>query len=97
MLEAESGLNDAPTVVLVTLASSKSWSTTGWYDVLGLVTYELAVGLAFFLLLFCITDDFDSTLERVRLLLALGVLVLVSPGAVPGLTVPSAHPMLMGG
>lgn len=46
VLEAESGLNDAPTVVLVTLASSKSWgSTTGW-EVTALVLYELLVGLA---------------------------------------------------
>jgi cell volume regulation protein A len=46
VLEAESGLNDAPTVVLVTLASSSSWSTTHWYEVVGLIGYELAAGLA---------------------------------------------------
>jgi cell volume regulation protein A len=46
VLEAESGLNDAPTVVLVTLASSKSWSTTSGWEVAGLVLYELVVGLA---------------------------------------------------
>lgn len=45
LLEAESGLNDAPTVVLVTLASSSSWSTTSGWEVAGLVLYELAVGL----------------------------------------------------
>ncbi len=46
VLEAESGLNDAPTVVLVTLVSSTSWASTHWYEVLGLVTYELIAGLA---------------------------------------------------
>jgi cell volume regulation protein A len=45
VLEAESGLNDAPTVVLVTLASSSSWATTSALEVAGLVLYELAVGL----------------------------------------------------
>ncbi len=45
ILEAESGLNDAPTIVLVTVASSTSWSSTTWYDVVGLILYELAVGL----------------------------------------------------
>ena len=45
VLEAESGLNDAPTVVLVTLASSSSWNTTGPFEVAGLVLYELAGGL----------------------------------------------------
>jgi len=46
VLEAESGLNDAPTVVLVTLASSSSWSTTTGWEVAGLVLYELVGGLA---------------------------------------------------
>jgi cell volume regulation protein A len=46
LLEAESGLNDAPTVVLVTLVSSRSWASTSAWEVLGLVAYELAVGLA---------------------------------------------------
>jgi cell volume regulation protein A len=46
VLQAESGLNDAPTVVLVTLASSKSWETTGGWEIAGLVTYELLAGLA---------------------------------------------------
>jgi len=45
ILEAESGLNDAPAVVLVTLASSSSWGTTGPWEVAGLIGYELAVGL----------------------------------------------------
>jgi cell volume regulation protein A len=46
VLEAESGLNDAPTVVLVTLASSDSWDSTSALEVGGLVVYELVVGLA---------------------------------------------------
>ncbi|MCW2501038.1 MAG: antiporter [Frankiales bacterium] len=45
VLEAESGLNDAPTVVLVTLASSSTWGSTGAFEVALLVTYELIVGL----------------------------------------------------
>jgi cell volume regulation protein A len=46
LLEAESGLNDAPTVVLVTLVSSDSWASTSALEVAGLVAYELVVGLA---------------------------------------------------
>ncbi|MDX6266532.1 MAG: potassium/hydrogen antiporter [Frankiales bacterium] len=46
LLEAESGLNDAPTVVLVTLVSSDSWASTSALEVAGLVVYELVVGLA---------------------------------------------------
>jgi cell volume regulation protein A len=45
LLEAESGLNDAPTVVLVTLASSHHWGTTSWWEWVGLVVYELVAGL----------------------------------------------------
>ena len=45
ILEAESGLNDAPTVVLITVVSSDSWSTTSGWEVLALVVYELVVGL----------------------------------------------------
>ena len=46
LLEAESGLNDAPTVVLVTLVSSSSWASTTPYEVAGWVVYELVAGLA---------------------------------------------------
>lgn len=46
VLQAESGMNDAPTVVLVTLASSKSWASTGGWHIAGLVTFELVAGLA---------------------------------------------------
>ena len=44
-LEAESGLNDAPTVVLVVLISSGSALDHGVPAMLGLVVYELAVGV----------------------------------------------------
>jgi potassium/hydrogen antiporter len=49
-LEAESGLNDAPTVVLVTLISSGSVADHGVLVTLGIVGYELAAGVAFGLL-----------------------------------------------
>jgi cell volume regulation protein A len=45
LLEAESGLNDAPTVVLVTLASSRHWGSTSWWEWTALVVYELVAGL----------------------------------------------------
>jgi cell volume regulation protein A len=45
-LEAESGLNDAPVVVLVTLVSSHAWTTTSVPEAVGLVAYELAAGAA---------------------------------------------------
>ena len=45
-LEAESGLNDAPVVVLVTLASSDSWSSTSPLAAGGLIAYELLAGAA---------------------------------------------------
>jgi len=43
-LEAESGLNDAPVVVLVVLASSDAWAETTVLGGLGLVGYELVGG-----------------------------------------------------
>jgi cell volume regulation protein A len=43
-LEAESGLNDAPTVVLVTLVSSGAASEHGLLAVAGIIVYELAIG-----------------------------------------------------
>jgi potassium/hydrogen antiporter len=45
-LEAESGLNDAPAVVIVVLASSDSWGTTGAAELAGIVALELAGGAA---------------------------------------------------
>ncbi|MGC4811870.1 potassium/proton antiporter [Micromonospora sp. DT228] len=44
-LEAESGMNDAPVVLLVVLLSHQGWSHPWWYEVL-LVCYELGVGAA---------------------------------------------------
>lgn len=46
-LEAESGLNDAPTVVLVTLISTGAVADHGAFGTLGIVAYELAIGVAF--------------------------------------------------
>jgi len=43
-LEAESGLNDAPVVVLVVLASSDAWATTTVWEGLGIVLLELVGG-----------------------------------------------------
>jgi cell volume regulation protein A len=45
LLEAESGLNDAPTVVLVTFASSSAWETSGGGELALRVGYELVIGL----------------------------------------------------
>ena len=50
-LEAESGLNDAPVVVLVVLASSDAWATTSVLEGVGLVVLELAGGAVLGLLL----------------------------------------------
>ncbi|MET7281937.1 potassium/proton antiporter [Kribbella sp. NPDC005582] len=46
-LEAESGLNDAPTVLLVTLVSTGATADHGWLYFTGLVIYELVVGALF--------------------------------------------------
>jgi len=45
-LETESGLNDAPTVVLVTLISTGAWDDHGLLGAAAIVTWELAVGVA---------------------------------------------------
>jgi cell volume regulation protein A len=45
VLQAESGLNDAPTVVLVTIASSSDWDRTSGWEAIGLVGFELVLGL----------------------------------------------------
>jgi len=47
MLEAESGLNDAPTVLLVTLVSTDGLKEHGLPYFAGLVVYELVVGALF--------------------------------------------------
>ncbi|TWD80927.1 potassium/proton antiporter (CPA1 family) [Kribbella amoyensis] len=46
-LEAESGLNDAPTVLLVTLVSTGEVADKGFLHFSGLVIYELVVGALF--------------------------------------------------
>ena len=45
-LEAESGLNDAPTVVLVTLVSTGAVDDHGVLAMLGIIGYELLIGAA---------------------------------------------------
>ncbi|WP_232679995.1 potassium/proton antiporter [Nocardioides sp. R-C-SC26] len=45
-LEAESGLNDAPTVVLVTLVSSGAVASHGYIGTVGIIVFELALGVA---------------------------------------------------
>ena len=45
-LESESGLNDAPTVVLVTMISSGAWEDHGLLGASGIVAWELVVGVA---------------------------------------------------
>ncbi len=45
-LEAESGLNDAPTVVLVTLISTGAVADDGVLGMLGIIVFELVVGVS---------------------------------------------------
>ena len=45
-LEAESGLNDAPTVVLVTLISTGAVEDHGLLGARGIIVFELVVGVA---------------------------------------------------
>jgi cell volume regulation protein A len=44
ILEAESGMNDAPAVLLVTLLSTGAAATHPWWEEAGIVGYELVVG-----------------------------------------------------
>lgn len=50
-LEAESGLNDAPTVILVTMVSAGTTLDHGVFALIGLIAYELVIGTAIGLLL----------------------------------------------
>ncbi len=43
-LEAESGLNDAPVIVLVTLIAAGEWGAHPWWAELGVIGYELLAG-----------------------------------------------------
>ncbi len=45
-LEAESGLNDAPTVVLVTLISTGAVADYGFFGTAGIIVFELVAGVA---------------------------------------------------
>lgn len=49
-LEAESGLNDAPTVVLVMLISSGALAEDSVFEIIGVIVFELVAGVAFGLL-----------------------------------------------
>ncbi|GAA2609397.1 potassium/proton antiporter [Dactylosporangium fulvum] len=46
LLEAESGINDAPVVILVVLLSAPLAASGSWYEQVGLVVYELIAGAA---------------------------------------------------
>ncbi|WP_037580005.1 potassium/proton antiporter [Phaeacidiphilus oryzae] len=46
LLEAESGFNDAPTVILVVAFAATGHSVESWYVLVGEVALELAIGLA---------------------------------------------------
>ncbi|MER7277340.1 potassium/proton antiporter [Dactylosporangium sp. NPDC000244] len=50
LLEAESGINDAPVVILVVLLSTPLGNQASWYQELALVAYELVAGGAIGLL-----------------------------------------------
>lgn len=43
-LEAESGFNDPPVIILVTVVTSSAWSESGVVGVSGLIVYQLTVG-----------------------------------------------------
>jgi cell volume regulation protein A len=47
VLEAESGCNDAPVVILVVAFSSNNFSSHHWYVLAGEILLQLAIGLAF--------------------------------------------------
>jgi cell volume regulation protein A len=43
-VEAESGFNDPPVIVLVTVVASDAWTRSGVLEIAGLVVYQLAIG-----------------------------------------------------
>lgn len=45
-VEAESGFNDPPVIVLVTVVASDAWGATSWPTIAGLIGYQLAAGVA---------------------------------------------------
>lgn len=46
IVEAESGFNDPPVIIIVTVVTSSAWTETGGAGLLGLVAYQLLVGIA---------------------------------------------------
>src|SRR5690606_27887938 len=44
-LEAESGFNDPPVIVLVTVVASDAWGRTGPAEMAGLIVYQLVLGV----------------------------------------------------
>lgn len=45
-VEAESGFNDPPVIILVTVVASSAWTDTDGLGILGLISYQLALGVA---------------------------------------------------
>jgi cell volume regulation protein A len=45
VLEAESGFNDPPVIILVTVVASDAWSRASGWEIAGLVLYQLAAGV----------------------------------------------------
>jgi cell volume regulation protein A len=44
-VEAESGFNDPPVIILVTVVTSSAWTDTSGWGVLGLIGYQLVLGV----------------------------------------------------
>lgn len=45
-VEAESGFNDPPVIILVTVVASSAWTDTNGFGILGRICYQLALGVA---------------------------------------------------
>jgi cell volume regulation protein A len=46
IVEAESGFNDPPVIILVTVVTSAAWADTGGLGIVGQVVYQLVLGVA---------------------------------------------------
>lgn len=46
IVEAESGFNDPPVIILVTVVTSSAWTDAGGAGIVGLVVYQLLAGIA---------------------------------------------------
>lgn len=44
-LEAESGFNDPPVIILVTVVASDAWQTASGWEIAGLIVYQLVIGV----------------------------------------------------